>query len=187
MSVAQRKLLIDFFSGLLFNTSSMSCVMSARRMSSSRWNIQPLTWNCRSWNSTQICRRLRLWWKLMVRRRCFNLHFIIFFIPTAPKLLASTKSRVQLLMQHYRKEKKPEEINEAQASFEKAMIEDSMRTFRPRNISLDFDWIVSTRTHRSKHLIGFRKSQEKTTQNFAGVADLSCLIATVSRREKLLF
>lgn len=96
--------------------------------------------------------------------------WLTFFIFTAPKLLASTKSRVQLLMQHYRKEKKPEEVNEAQATFEEAMIEDSMRTFRPRNISLDFDWVVSSRTHRSKHLIGFRKSQEKTKRKTSPVS-----------------
>lgn len=42
-------------------------------------------------------------------------------------------------MQRYQKEKKREEINEAQATFEQAMIEDSLRTFRPRNLSLDFD------------------------------------------------
>lgn len=60
-------------------------------------------------------------------------------LSSAQKLLASVKARVQLLMQHLQKESNRAALTEASAKFQQLMIEDSARTLRPRNQSLDFD------------------------------------------------
>jgi hypothetical protein len=55
------------------------------------------------------------------------------------RLLAAVKSGTQLLMQHYQKEVISGEIDEAMLKFQQAMIEDSVRDFRPHVPSFDFD------------------------------------------------
>ncbi|CRK98960.1 CLUMA_CG012160, isoform A [Clunio marinus] len=48
------------------------------------------------------------------------------------KLLSSVKSRIQLLMQHHQKSKNKNESNDSTVKFQKAMIEDSVREYKPR-------------------------------------------------------
>lgn len=71
-------------------------------------------------------------------------------------------------MQQYQK-KSRDEINDAKQKFQQAMIEDSVRAFRPRIESLDFDWTVLTSKHRTFGDAAsktFNWIPETETQNF---------------------
>lgn len=107
------------------------------------------------------------------------------FLFLASKLLEFVKSRVEMLMQHFQRERNSDEVNIAHATFQRAMIDDSERTFRPRNVSIDFDWGVSEPSAKTKT---FNWIPEITkTQKFS-VVDLSCLVSRAvfgSQRWKL--
>lgn len=49
------------------------------------------------------------------------------------------KTRIQILMKFYQNEKSRNEIEEAQSKFHHAVVEDSLRTYRPRIVSFDYD------------------------------------------------